>query len=286
MLLTHTQPPASQAPYLPRDNGNAASSPYSEGGALYALGLIHANQGSDIRRFLLDALRATSNEVIQHGACLGLGIAGLGTADEELMEEVKNVLYLDNAVAGEAAGLALGLIAVGTATDKSAELLAYAHDTQHEKIIRGLAIGLALIMYGREEGAETLIEQMTRDQDPLLRYGGMYCIGLAYRGTGNNAAIQKLLHFAVSDVSDDVRRAAVTNLGFVLANAPQQCPRIVALLAESFNPHVRYVQVYFLIVCAGKRWRVHCAGLHSHASSCAHQRVAVNCCMSRLTSSH
>ena len=37
------------------------------------------------------------------------------------------------------------------------------------QIIRGIAIGLALIMYGREEGAETLIEQMTRDQDPILR---------------------------------------------------------------------------------------------------------------------
>lgn len=29
-------------------------------------------------------------------------------------------------------------------------------------------------------------------------------IGLAYRGTSNNAAIQKLLHFAVTDVSNDV----------------------------------------------------------------------------------
>lgn len=38
-------------------------------------------------------------------------------------------------------------------------------------------------------------------------------LGLAYRGTGNNKAIQKLLRFAVSDVSDDVRRAAVLNLG-------------------------------------------------------------------------
>lgn len=37
------------------------------------------------------------------------------------------------------------------------------------QIIRGLALGLALIMYGREEGAETLIEQLTRDQDPILR---------------------------------------------------------------------------------------------------------------------
>jgi 26S proteasome regulatory subunit N2 len=51
--------------------------------------------------------------------------------------------------------------------------------------------------------------------------------------------VQRLLHYAVSDVSDDVRRAAVLCLGFVLMSAPEQCPRIVALLAESFNPHVR-----------------------------------------------
>ena len=41
------------------------------------------------------------------------------------------------------------------------------------------------------------------------------------------------------DVSNDVRRAAVMNLGFVLAATPEQCPRIVSLLAESYNPHVR-----------------------------------------------
>ena len=37
------------------------------------------------------------------------------------------------------------------------------------QIIRGIAMGLALIMYGREEEAETLIEQTSRDQDPILR---------------------------------------------------------------------------------------------------------------------
>ena len=128
------------APYLPR-NGQSGS-PFSEGGALYALGLIYANHGhvscsrlsrgtrcflssqpkgvftvhtaciscscfrnvrimflsiaqsfclvpapsvfivslllcfvvaQDVRSFLLESLRATSNEVTQHGACLGLG---------------------------------------------------------------------------------------------------------------------------------------------------------------------------------------------------------------------
>mmetsp|Transcript_5894 Transcript_5894/g.16828 ORF Transcript_5894/g.16828 Transcript_5894/m.16828 type:complete len:1074 (-) Transcript_5894:415-3636(-) len=229
---------ALMAPYLPRDGGGG--SPYSEGGALYALGLIHANHGSDIREFLLESLRATQSEVTQHGACLGLGVAGLGTQDEEVFEDLKNVLYTDSAVAGEAAGISMGLLFVGTATEKGEEMLAYAHDTQHEKIIRGLSMGLALTMYAREEGAETLIEQMTRDQDPIIRYGGMFVIALAYRGTGNNGAVQRLLHFAVSDVSDDVRRGAVMCLGFLLIDSPAQCPRLVALLAESYNPHVRY----------------------------------------------
>ena len=66
---------ALMAPYLPR-NG-ASGSPYSEGGALYALGLIHANHGQDIRDFLLESLRGTQNEVI---ACethvQGLYVAG------------------------------------------------------------------------------------------------------------------------------------------------------------------------------------------------------------------
>jgi hypothetical protein len=48
-------------------------------------------------------------------------------------------------VAGEAAGISMGLIMAGTATDKATEMLAYAHDTQHEKIIRGIVLGLALV---------------------------------------------------------------------------------------------------------------------------------------------
>ena len=76
----------------------------------------------------------------QHGACLGLGLAALGTGDEEVFEDLKGVLYTDSAVAGEAAGLALGLLCVGSATDKAGELLAYAHDTQHEKA-RARALG-------------------------------------------------------------------------------------------------------------------------------------------------
>ncbi|KAM3268507.1 hypothetical protein P3S67_031448 [Capsicum chacoense] len=236
------------APYLPQGGAGGGGSPYSEGGALYALGLIHANHGEGIKQFLCDSLRSTNVEVIQHGACLGLGLAALGTADEDIYDDIKTILYTDGAVAGEASGIGMGLLMVGT----GGEMLAYAHETQHEKIIRGLALGIALTVYGREEEADTLIEQMTRYQDPILRYGGMYALALAYRGTANNKAIRQLLHFAVSDVSDDVRRTAVLALGFVMYSEPEQMPRIVSLLSESYNPHVRYGAALAVgISCAG-----------------------------------
>ncbi|GMI70413.1 hypothetical protein like AT2G32730 [Hibiscus trionum] len=240
------------ATYLPQGDAGGGRGPYIEGGALYALGLIHANHGEGIKEFLLDRLRSSNVEVIQHGACLGLGLAAQGTADEQIYEEIKRVLYTDSALAGEAAGISMGLLMVGTAGEKASEMLNYAHETQHDKIIRGLALGIALTVYGREEKADALIEKMTQDQNPILRYGGMYALALAYRGTTNGKAIRQLLHFAASDVSDDVRRTAVLALGFVLYSEPEQTPRIVSLLSNSYNPHVRYGAALAVgISCAG-----------------------------------
>merc|ERR1712073_140326 len=114
------------------------------------------------------------------------------------------------------------------------------------------AVGISLVMYGRLEEADPLIESLTRDKDAILRRSGMYTIAMAYCGTGNNPAIRKLLHVAVSDVNDDVRRAAVMGLGFLLFKQPDHCPGVVQLLSESYNPHVRYGAAMALgIACAG-----------------------------------
>uniref|UniRef100_A0A7S4R0V7 26S proteasome regulatory subunit RPN2 C-terminal domain-containing protein n=1 Tax=Alexandrium monilatum TaxID=311494 RepID=A0A7S4R0V7_9DINO len=240
--------------YLPQ-SGGARGSPYSEGGALYAMGIIHANHyDPETKAFLLEQLHnAQATEVLQHGACLGIGLVCMATADEGTYEELKQTLYTDTAVAGEAAAYGIGLVMVGSASERAiGELLAYAHDTQHEKIIRACALALAMMMFRREEEAETLIQQMLLDKDAILRYGACFCIGLAYVGTSQNAAIRRLLHISVSDVSDDVRRAAVIALGFVMCNVPDQLPGVVKLLSESYNPHVRYAAAMALgIACAG-----------------------------------
>ena len=239
-------------PYLPRRTALGGSI-FSQGGALYAYGLIYANHGADALDYLKEQFKEAQEEVIQHGGALGLGIAGMGNGSEEIYDSLRDVLFTDSALNGEAVGLAMGLIMLGTGNIKALEdMITYAHETQHEKIVRGLALGMALIMYGRQEGADELIEGLLNDPDPALRYGGIMTVALAYCGTGSNKAVRKLLHVAVSDVSDDVRRIAVMSLGFILFRKPGSVPRMVELLSESYNPHVRYGAAMALgISCAG-----------------------------------
>ncbi|KAK5019870.1 proteasome regulatory particle base subunit [Cryomyces antarcticus] len=223
-------------PYLPRST-SAVGSPYSQGGSLYALGLIYTNHGTHVLDYLREHFKKTTEEVVQHGGALGIGVAGMGTGSEDIYEELKAVLYTDSAINGEAVGLSMGLVMLGTGNMRALEdMIQYAHDTQHEKI----------------EAADELINGLLEDPDPALRYGGIMTIALAYCGTGSNKAVRKLLHIAVSDVSDDVRRIAVMSLGFVLFRKPGSVPRMVELLAESYNPHVRYGATMALgIACAG-----------------------------------
>jgi len=65
-------------PYLPGDEPGATGSVYSEGGALYALGLINIGRGTHIETYMRGKLKAFSDEVLQHGAALGLGVSGIG----------------------------------------------------------------------------------------------------------------------------------------------------------------------------------------------------------------
>ncbi|CAI7630952.1 unnamed protein product [Penicillium pancosmium] len=244
-------------PYLPREHiagvGGGSGSVYSQGGSLYAFGLIYANHGGMAVDLIRDHFKKATEEVVQHGGALGLGVAGMATGDEGIYEDLRNVLYTDSALNGEAVGLSMGLVMLGTGNMKALEdMIQYAHDTQHEKIVRGLAMGMALIMYGRQEAADELINGLLGDPDPTLRYGGIMAIALAYCGSGSNKAVRKLLHVAVSDVNDDVRRIAVLSLGFILFRKHQSVPRMVELLSESYNPHVRYGAAMALgISCAG-----------------------------------
>lgn len=244
-------------PYLP----GSSSAPHTKGGSLFALGLIFAGHGREIIDYLKQFIDehgssagSTDTDVMLHGAALGAGVAGMGSNSENLYEALKVVLYSDSAISGQAAGLAMGLVMLASGDEAAiTDMLTYAQETQHENIIRGLAIGLALINLGRGEKAQDTVDKLMAQESSILRYGGAFMIGLAYAGTGSNHAIKQLLHFAVSDPSDDVRRAAVTSLGFVLIRDYTATPQIVELLSQSHNPNVRYGTAMALgISCAGR----------------------------------
>ena len=243
------------SPYLPKgpSAGPVQGSAFSQGGSLYAYGLVCANHKGKAVDFIRNKFKENTDEIVQHGGALGLGVAGMACGDQSVYDDLKQVLYSDSAVNGEAVGLSMGLVMLGSGNVGAlSDMVQYAHDTQHDKIVRGLAMGMAMIMYGRQEGADEVIQGLLNDPDPTLRYGGIMTIAMAYVGTGSNKAVRKLLHVAVSDVSDDVRRIAVLSLGFILFRKHTSVPRMVELLAESYNPHVRYGAAMALgISCAG-----------------------------------
>ena len=199
--------------YLPKDCSGTKSG-FVEGGGLYALGLIHANHDGDITEYLLGQVKDAGSQQIKHGGCLGLGLTAMGTHRADVYEQLKCCLFQDNAGTGDSAGLAMGLCHLGSKSATAIEVMVtFAQNTRHKKILRGLAVGIALIMYGRLLEADPLIESLTRDKNAILRRSGMYTIAMAYCGTGDNSAITKLLHAVGDDVDDDVRGAAVMSLG-------------------------------------------------------------------------
>lgn len=225
---------------------------YLGGGALFALGLGHAKKQAKLP-FLREILRTNTKEPVTHGACLGIGLLGLSSYNLDLVEELKPLLYDDSAIKGEAAAYAIGMIMAGRMDlELVQELLDTCRNNTHEKIIRGMSVSLALMAYRSEELADTLIEQLLESKDHIVRYGGAFAIGMAYVGTGNTNALRKLLSIAASDVSDDVRRAAVINIGFVMLNQPEKVPKVINLLINSYNSQVRFGAALAIgISCAG-----------------------------------
>ncbi|KAI6013822.1 hypothetical protein EDC04DRAFT_2579128 [Pisolithus marmoratus] len=90
-------------PYLPQPGTESQiqDGVYSDDGPLYALGMINAYGGGQTMDYLRETLRNSS--VVQHGAALGLGIAGMGSRNNDVYDDLEETLFSDSAVAGEAA---------------------------------------------------------------------------------------------------------------------------------------------------------------------------------------
>uniref|UniRef100_A0A183F4V8 26S proteasome non-ATPase regulatory subunit 1 n=1 Tax=Heligmosomoides polygyrus TaxID=6339 RepID=A0A183F4V8_HELPZ len=250
-------------PYLPKTEPDQYG--FKEGGSLFALGLIHANHGTtECVKYLREQLSAAQTSAVRHGACLGLGLAAMGTQNQDVSSsstvflewyrmirlqvylQLRDALYLDDAVSGEAAGLAMGLVMVGSLNSAAfQDMVQYTCDTQHDKIQR------------RQDEAESFISQLIDvKSNAMLRSTGICMLSMAYVGSGRASVVSRLLEKVATDPNNDVKRFAVMGIGFLLSNSPSICKDYVGMLVEHFNSHVRYGAAMALgIACAGTGYK-------------------------------
>ncbi|KAE9550228.1 hypothetical protein FO519_006548, partial [Halicephalobus sp. NKZ332] len=205
-------------PYLPK--GEPDQFGYKEGGSLYAYGLIHANHGSpNVIDYLQKQLSNATTSAVRHGACLGLGIAAMGTHNEAVYTQLREILFQDDAVVGEAAGTAMGLVmAASLNNDAFREMVQYISDTAHDKIQRGLRTGLSLLAYGRMEEVEPWVSELLEAKsNAVLRQTAICMLAMAYAGSGKADVVRRLLAKVAADPNQDAKRFAVIAVGFVLS---------------------------------------------------------------------
>ncbi|KAH0481270.1 MAG: hypothetical protein KVP17_004255 [Porospora cf. gigantea B] len=240
--------------FLPAE-GQSNGGPYAEGGALFALGLIHASLPTPrVSEFLLSQLNQPSNgrsDPLIHGAALGLGSVFLCACDEAVSRDLMQVLFTDNVNTSEAAAHAIGMIYMGSADARIlSELEAYCKDTRHERLIRACVVAMALVLFRQEQKADKYFSSLAEKSEQFLRYGAMFIYGMAYCGTSSNVAVRALLKLSVADSSNDVKRAAIISVGFVLCDDPKHAMKVLRPLSDSHNALIRNAAALAAGICA------------------------------------
>lgn len=249
-------------PYLP---SNKNPSRFIKAGSLYGLAIIFAgNAGRErITRKLanilddnIENIQEDATQILLHGTCLGLGITSMGTSDGQAKNLLTHASNSEVAACSDAALYGLGLTSLGKADKESlATATDLGNSSKHNNIIQAAGLSIALNMFEQGQNADEKIHELLTSKNNFFRYGAPYTIGMAYVGTGDNKAIEWLLDLAVTDPDDNIRRAASTNLGFVLCKDNAQVPKLVSLLARSHDPYVRCGSAMALgISSAGKNY--------------------------------
>lgn len=98
------------------------------------------------------------------------------------------------------------------------EMRQFMQDSRHDKIQRGLLIGIAMLAYGKGEQADKWINGLLSEKsNAILRQAGIWMMALAYVGTGRSSIVKLLLEKVAIDPNQDVKRFAAIALGFVLS---------------------------------------------------------------------
>ncbi|KAI5287147.1 proteasome regulatory particle base subunit [Ascosphaera aggregata] len=141
---------------------------------------------------------------------MGLGLAYAGTCKEELIEKLRPFVEdtsVDMQISAMAA-LSLGLIFVGSSnSDVSEAIAATLLDDDRQKQLKSkwtrfMALGLALLYFGRQEEVEVALDILKAVDSPMAKPTSVLAEVCAWAGTGTVLKIQELLHIC-NEVYED-----------------------------------------------------------------------------------
>lgn len=183
-------------------------------GALLAYGVLGSGvkiEGDPILSLLGD------EDILQNGrpqmriaAIMGLGLSYAGSAREDLLELLLPIVEdssLDMSLSGMAA-VALGMIFVGSSNHQVAEAIALQmmdEDRQNQlkdKWARFMALGLALVFFGRQEEVDVALDILKAIDHPMAKPTATLASVCAWAGTGAVLKIQEMLHICNDHVED------------------------------------------------------------------------------------
>ncbi|CRG83951.1 26S proteasome regulatory subunit rpn-1 [Talaromyces islandicus] len=187
-------------------------------GALLAIGILNSGVrlDSDPAMALLSDPDNIENKSIpmRVASIMGLGLSYAGSNKEELLEALLPIVEdvsLDMQLSAMAA-VALGLIFVGSSNHQVSEAIATTlMDEERQKQLkdkwtRFMALGLALLYFGRQEEVDVILDILKAVDHPMAKPTAVLASVCAWAGTGTVLKIQELLHICNEYIEDEEKK--------------------------------------------------------------------------------
>ena len=148
---------------------------------------------------------------VRIAAIMGLGLAYAGTQKEELVETLLPYVgdsSLEMQLSAMAA-LSLGMIFVGSAnSDIGSQIVDTFFNEEREKQLkdkwmRFMALGLALLFFGRQEEVDVILETLEAVDHPMSKPSAILCQVCACAGTGTVLKLQDMLHICYEHIDPE-----------------------------------------------------------------------------------
>lgn len=196
------------------DRFQQASEDMVKAGSLLAYGVVNSGvrmEGDPVISLLSDDdVLQSPKPALRMAAIMGLGLSYAGSNREDLLDFLLPVVEDSslNMQISALAAVSLGMIFVGSSNHQVAEAIATQlmdDDRQKQlkdKWARFMALGLALLYFGRQEEVDVILDILKAIDHPMAMPTATLASVCAWAGTGAVLKLQELLHICNDQIED------------------------------------------------------------------------------------